>query len=69
MKRKTKDLRNDIEDVPIVYEYKYLGITLDSSLTLGLLAAQIKSKVKKCNQKIRLIFPSIAGIKAKYNLW
>ena len=61
--------RKELEGIPFVQTYKYLGIPLDSALTLKYLEPYLKEKLKKFTQRIRLMLRSIVGTKTKLNLW
>ncbi len=61
--------KKDIEGVPLVLNYKYLGVPLDSALILKHLFTFMKEKVKKFNQRVGLVLSSVVGTAAKLNLW
>jgi len=66
-----KDLRlkKTLDGVPIVSTYKYLGVPLDSALTLNPLVAHLTEKIKKFSRRIDLVSHSIVGTKTRFNLW
>jgi len=68
-KREMPLLRKDLKGIPFVQTYKYLGVPLDSSLTLKYLEPYLKEKLKKFTQRIRFVLRSIVGTKTKLNLW
>jgi hypothetical protein len=53
-KREAPSSRKELEGIPFVQTYKYLGVPLDSSMTLKHLASYMKSKMKKFSQRIGL---------------
>jgi len=53
----------------LVLEYEYLGVPLDSALTLKHLLTLVKGKVKKFSQRIGLALNSVTGTTTKLNLW
>jgi hypothetical protein len=55
--------------VPVVNEYKYLGVPLDQAFTLKHLYPLLKKKISRFSFRIRAILHSILGTNAKYNLW
>jgi len=61
--------RKELEGIPFVQTYKYLGVPLDSSLTLKYLEPYLEEKLKKFSQRIRLVLRSIVGTKTKLALW
>ena len=61
--------RKDIEGIPFVLEYKYLGVPLDSALTLKHLRRLVKEKVKKFNMRVGLVLQHVVGTATKLNLW
>lgn len=63
------NIGKEVEGIPVVSEYKYLGVPLDSGLTLKHLLKLVKTKVKKFNQRIGLVLHQIVGTAAKLNLW
>jgi len=67
-KREVPLLRKDLEGIPFVQTYKYLGVPPDSSLTLKYLEPYLKEKLKKFTQRIRFVLRSIVGTKTKLNL-
>ena len=68
-KKETNSNRREIEGIPVVLDYKYLGIPLDSALTLKHSFALVKSRVKKFNQRIGLVLQNIVGTATKLSLW
>jgi len=61
--------RKELEGVPFVREYKYLGIPLDPALTLKNLVPYLKNKLKKFNSRIGMVLHSVVCTKTKYELW
>lgn len=61
--------KKELEGIPFVLTYKYLGVPLDSSLTLKYLACYLESKLKKFSQRIGLVLHSVVGTKTRLNLW
>ena len=61
--------RKEIDGVPFVEEYKYLGIPLDQSLTLKHLRTHMKKKMKGFSFRIHTLLHSVIGAKAKLDLW
>ncbi len=61
--------RKELEGIPFVQTYKYLGVPLDSSLTLKYLASYLEGKLKKFSQRIGLVLHSVVGTKTRLNLW
>jgi len=68
-KKETPIGLKDLEGVPFIHEYKYLGVPLDQSVTLKHLVPLIKKKIKAFTTRINLIPHSVVGLKAKLNLW
>jgi len=68
-KRETKSGMKDIDGVPIVKEYKYLGVPLDQSFTLKYLVQLIKGRLKSFLTRIHLLPRSVIGTETKLNLW
>jgi hypothetical protein len=68
-RREMASIKKDLEGVPMVSEYKYLGVPLDSALTLKHLVTLVKGKVKKFSQRIGLVLSSVIGTTTKLNLW
>jgi len=68
-KRKTAPKHKEFESIPIVSSYKYLGIPVDSALTLEDLKTQVKEKIKRFNRRIGLIFHNVIGTATKLSLW
>jgi hypothetical protein len=63
------DFGGEFEGIPIVPEYKYLGVPLDSALTLKHLVKLMKIKIKKFNRRIGLVLQQTVGAATKLNLW
>ena len=59
----------EIEGILFVLNYKYLGVPLDTALTLKHLYEHLKFKIKKFNQRIGLILRRVVGTATKLNLW
>ncbi len=68
-RREIASTKKDIGGVPIVLECKYLGVPLDSALTLKHLLTLLKGKVKKFSQRIGLVLNSMIGTTSKLRLW
>ena len=68
-KREVATTRKELEGIPFVQTYKYLGVPLDSALTLKHLALYLQSKLKKFSQRIGLMLHSIVGTRTRFNLW
>jgi len=68
-KKETSIIRRDLEGVPFLHEYKYLGVPLDQSFTLKHLVRLIKEKLKPFITRINLLPHSIVGWGTKLNLW
>jgi len=68
-KKKTRAFKKTLDGVPIVSTYKYLGVPLDSALTLNPLVAHLTEKIKKFSRRIDLVSHSIVGTKTRFNLW
>lgn len=68
-KRETRDKWIEIQGVPIVKEYKYLGIPLDQAFTLKHLLPLLKKKINRFGFKIKSILHNVLGTPAKFNLW
>ena len=68
-KRSMPIRRKEINGVPFVKEYKYLGVPLDQSLTLKHLWVYLKKKLKGFSFKIHTLMHSVIGTKAKLDLW
>jgi hypothetical protein len=68
-RREIVSTKKDIGGVPIVLEYKYLGVPLDSALTLKHVLTLVKGKVKKFSQRIGFILNGVIGTTTKLNLW
>jgi len=68
-KREMPLSRKELEGIPFVQTYKYLGVPLDSSLTLKYLEPYLQEKLKKFTLRIKLVLRSIVGTKTKLNLW
>ena len=61
--------RENIEGIPFVLEYKYLGVPLDSALTLKHLRKLVKEKVKKFNMRVGLVLQQVIETVTKLNFW
>jgi hypothetical protein len=61
--------RREFGGIPIVREYKYLGVPLDPALTLKYLVVLVKTKIAKFSKRIGLLSHSFIGTKAKLELW
>jgi len=68
-KKDNPDVWLEIDGVPVVDEYKYLGIPLDQALNLKHLVPVINSRVKRFNKRIKLIHHTVVGLRAKFQLW
>ena len=67
--RETKSDRKEIEGIPLVLTYKYLGVPIDSALTLKCLFVHISDKIRRFSRRICLILHKVVGTVAKLNLW
>ncbi len=61
--------RKELQGIPFVQTYKYLGVPLDSALTLKYLALYLEEKLKKFTRRIGLMLHSVVGTRTRYNLW
>jgi hypothetical protein len=68
-KRETSIGKKEIEGVPFVKEYKYLGVPLDQAFTLKHLVQLVKRRLKSFNSRINLLPRSVIGTRVKLNLW
>jgi hypothetical protein len=68
-KRETSIGKKEIEGVPFVKEYKYLGVPLDQGFTLKHLVQLVKRRLKSFNARINLLPRSVVGTRVKLNLW
>lgn len=68
-KRETSWPRRELEGIPFVRVYKYLGVPLDPALTLKHLVILMKAKISKFSRRIGLMLHSITGTKAKLEIW
>jgi len=68
-KKNTKLHFEDIDEIPVVQNYRYLGIPVDQAFKLDLLVTLIKNKIKAFNGRINLIPHTSVGLRAKLNLW
>ena len=68
-KKEARTTKKTIDGVPVVSTYKYLGVPLDSALTLKHLVAHLTEKIKKFSQRINLVSHSIVGTRTRLNLW
>ena len=68
-RRETQIGKRDLEGVPFLHEYKYLGVPLDQSFTLKHLVRLVKSKVKPFVARIGILPHSVVGWVTKLNLW
>ena len=65
----SSQLQDGTRRIPFVQHYKYLGVPLDSSLTLKHLESLLKNRIKRFTQRIGLVLHSIVGTKTRLNLW
>jgi len=68
-KRETPIGIKELEGIPILHEYKYLGLPLDQSFTLKFLVEIVKRKTKAFMSRVGIIPHSIVGLTVKLNLW
>jgi hypothetical protein len=68
-KRETPVGIKEIEGIPILHEYKYLGLPLDQSFTLKFLVELVKRRTKAFVGRVGIIPHSIVGLSVKLNLW
>jgi len=68
-KKETKIGQLEIDGIPFVKEYKYLGVPLDQAFTLKHLAQLVERKLKSFTTRIHLLPRSVIGTRAKLNLW
>jgi hypothetical protein len=68
-KRETSIGKKEIEGVPFVKEYKYLGVPLDQAFTLKHLVQLVKKRLKSFVTRINLLPRSVVGARVKLNLW
>jgi hypothetical protein len=68
-KRETPIGIKELEGIPLLHEYKYLGLPLDQSFTLKFLVEMVKKKTKAFMSRVGFIPHSIVGLTAKLNLW
>ncbi len=68
-KRETPIGIRELEGIPLLHEYKYLGLPLDQSFTLKFLVEMVKRRTKAFVSRIGIIPHSIIGLSAKLNLW
>ena len=59
----------ELEGIPFVREYKYLGVPLDPALTLKHLHTLLKTKIKTFSQRVRLVLRHVVGTDTKFKLW
>ena len=68
-KRETPIGIRELEGIPLLHEYKYLGLPLDQSFTLKFLVEMVKRRTKAFMSRVGIIPHSIVGLSAKLNLW
>jgi len=68
-KRETPIGIRELEGIPLLHEYKYLGLPLDQSFTLKFLVEMVKKRTKAFVNRVGIIPHSIVGLSAKLNLW
>jgi len=68
-KRETPIGIRELEGIPLLHEYKYLGLPLDQSFTLKFLIGMIKGRTKAFVGRVGIIPHSIVGLSVKLNLW
>jgi hypothetical protein len=68
-KRETPIRIRELEGIPLLHEYKYLGLPLDQSFTLKFLVEMVKRRTKAFMTRVGIIPHSIVGLSAKLNLW
>ena len=68
-KREESSQLKEYEGIPFVRAYKYLGVPLDSALTLKDLRVLVQDKIKRFTQRIGLVLRQVVGTAAKLNLW
>jgi hypothetical protein len=68
-KRETPIGIKELEGIPLLHEYKYLGLPLDQSFTLKFLVEAVRKKTKAFVGRVGIIPHSIVGLTVKLNLW
>jgi exonuclease III len=68
-KRETSIGIRELEGIPLLHEYKYLGLPLDQSFTLKFLIEMIRRRTKAFVSRVGIIPHSIVGLSVKLNLW
>jgi len=58
-----------IRGIPIVQEYRYLGVRLDQSLTLKKLRASLKKKTDLFKRYVQVIHTPTLGVRTRLTLW
>src|SRR5690606_19099907 len=61
--------KRELEGVPIVRQYKYLGVLLGPTFTLKYLEPSIEAKLKKFKRRAWMMMPSIICLKTRLELW
>jgi len=68
-KKETSIGIRELEGIPLLHEYKYLGLPLDQSFTLKYLVEMVKRKTKAFMSRVGIIPHSVVGLSVKLNLW
>ena len=69
-KRTDRRKQNEfISEVPVVHEYKYLGITISESLKLGLHMKKLQGRLKNFKTMMARLRPTLMSLKTRIELW